>query len=357
MTCWHARLVDDVALLFAYKVYRRPFRMPVRTSRGLWQAREGILLRIEDECGRAAFGEIAPIEQFGTETLAGALAWCAAIAGRVNADRLAQAPASLPCTAWAVASALAALGTNGADETRESGAGATAAAVNLDRRLAVSALIPRGETALAHVRRCADAGFTTFKLKIGAADFATELREIERIVDALPSGARLRLDANGGLDARGAIRWLDAAQAWPVEFIEQPLPVEARRETIALAHDHRVTLAIDEAARTADDIKRWRDDGWAGVFVIKPALAGRPSDWLAEVAADPGQFVFSSALETAIGLRAGLLQAFESGATRALGYGVGAFFQDDGLGGGVAQPEITAADVAQMDVEKIWRSL
>ncbi len=352
--------MENLSLLFACKVYRRSFRVPVRTSHGLWEEREGILLRVEDERGHAAFGEIAPIEGFGTETVAGALAWCAAVAGRVDAGRLAQAPAGLPCTAWAVASALAALEARAAGEAEAAEVGAESggtAPMKPGRRLAVSALIPRGKAALAHLERQADAGFSTFKLKIGTADFATEAQEIARIVDNLPPGARLRLDANGSLDARAAIRWLDAAQAWPVEFIEQPLPVEARHETIALAHDHGVTLAIDEAVRTADDVKRWRDDGWPGVFVIKPALAGRPSDWLAEVAVEPSQFVFSSALETAIGARAGVLQAFDAGATRALGYGVGAFFDDDGLGGGVRQPEVTIADIARTDPEEIWKRL
>ena len=337
--------MENSRLLFACKVYRRPFRIPVRTSQGLWEAREGIFLRIEDENGRVAFGEIAPIERFGSETVAGALAWCATIGAQTERSRIQPVPRTLPCCAWAVASALHAL------EPAEP-AGSPAGA-----KLAVCALLPTGKAALAHLEQHAGDGFTTFKTKIGAAEFATEVEMIERLVDNLPSGARLRLDANGALDVRSAIRWLDRAQSWPVEFIEQPLAVDARREMIALAHDHGVPLAIDEAVRTADDVKRWRDGGWPGIFIIKPALAGDPLGWMPEVALDPRQFVFSSALETEIGTVAGLRQALSSGSTRAVGYGVGTFFEDDGLGGGAGAPEIDVEAVSRRNLEEVWKRI
>ncbi|BET69153.1 o-succinylbenzoate synthase [Opitutales bacterium ASA1] len=346
--------MDDLPLQFSYKVYRRPFRVPVRTSQGLWEARDGILVRMEDERGRTGYGEIAPIERFGTETVAGALAWCASLGARTTVGRVSAVPVGLPCTAWAMACAGAILEASEGEEVQAPRDDAATAKV---KQLPVAALLPGGKAGLALLERFAGEGFRTFKLKIGAGDFANEVQHVARVVDLLPAGARLRLDANGGLDARTAIRWLDALQGWPIEFVEQPLPVDARRETIALAHDHGVPLAIDEAVRNADDVKRWRDEGWPGVFVIKPALAGEPREWSAEVAVDPGQFVFSSALETDIGTRCGIAQAFAAGVERALGYGVAAFFEDDGLGGGWGRPVVERVDSGVDAFERTWKRL
>ena len=70
---------------------------------------------------------------------------------------------------------------------------------------------------------------------------------VDRLVGRLPDRGTLRLDANGGLDIRAAERWLDAAEDWPVEFIEQPLAVDATIDLVRLAADHRVPVAIDES--------------------------------------------------------------------------------------------------------------
>jgi O-succinylbenzoate synthase len=205
--------------------------------------------------------------------------------------------------------------------------------------------------------RAVDASFTTFKLKIGTTDFATERTQVERLVERLPPGGKLRLDANGGLDARTATRWLEAAAAWPVEFIEQPLPASAERDLVRLAEDFPTPLALDESVRDADDIKRWRDRGWPGIFVIKPALAGAPDELVHEVRIAPAAFVFSSALETAIGAASGIQLAFHSGVTRALGYGVGEFFEDDGLGGAPEGSCVRSTDVAAWNLEETWNRL
>jgi hypothetical protein len=93
------------------------------------------------------------------------------------------------------------------------------------------------------------------------------------------------------------------------------------------------------------------------VFVIKPALAGDPRDLVREAVIEPGRFVFSSALETDIGLVAGLRLVFAAGVTRALGYGVGAFFAADDLGGGLVRPSISTSDIAALDPKETWNRL
>lgn len=326
-------------MLFSFKVYRRPFRMPVRTSRGLWAAREGILIRIEYDDGAVTFGEIAPIDWFGTEAFIAALAWCQGIPSRCTADQLREIPARYVCCRSAVDGAL-----------RSLDAGSS---VSLD----VAFLLPGGGEAIDALERAADRGFRIFKLKIGATATGNEQDGIRRLIERLPEGGQLRLDANGGLDLRAAANWIRLAEDWPVEFIEQPLPVDAAEEMSALAQDTPVTLALDESVLTADDVKRWRDREWPGVFVIKPALAGSTSELLTEIAIDPAVFVISSALETDAGASTALRFAFDSGIKRALGYGVGLFFPNDGLGGSVERPSLTRNEVAAINAEDVWNQL
>jgi O-succinylbenzoate synthase len=334
-------------LNFSFKAYRRPFRVPVRTSRGAWETREGIVIRVADDEGRVGFGEIAPISWFKTETFVGALAWCESLGAEVRREQLLNPGKGLPCCAAAAGAALD--GMRFEDELE--------AAAPDAKRLPVAALLPGGWAALDAVERAAELGFTVFKLKIGVGEVQAEQSLIERLVGRLPDRAQLRLDANGGLDTRTATRWLAAAEDWPVEFIEQPLPAEARDDLTQLAADHRVPVALDESVLTADDIKRWRDRGWPGVFVIKPALSGRTEELRDEIALDPAPFVFSSALETDIGLAAGVGLALRCGLTRALGYGTGAFFHDDQFGGSIAAPWFGPLELESINPVTVWKRL
>jgi O-succinylbenzoate synthase len=338
--------VDNPEPLFSFKAYRRPFRTPVRTSRGLWRAREGIIVRLERDDGALSFGEIAPIDWFGTESFVAALSWCSGISKRATPEQLSQIPASYCCCRSAVAAALRGLASDevvtGADDGRS---------------LEVAFLLPESPDALDALERAVDRGFRVFKMKIGIAAIEAEQDLVRGLVERLPDGGKLRLDANGGLDLRAASEWVSAAEDWPVEFIEQPLSADAAEELSALARDTPVTLALDESVLSADDVKRWRDRGWAGVFVIKPALAGSLADLSTEIAIDPGAFVISSALETNAGATSALGLAFDTGIKRALGFGVGSFFPDDGLGGGIGRPRFDRTELITINPEDVWNLL
>lgn len=340
------RSVETSRIQFAYKAYRRPFRQPVRTSQGIWEAREGIVLRVESEAGRVSFGEIAPIERFGTETLAGAVAWCATVGLRTDLNHLQSVPWGMPCCAAAVSALVA--------QFHERTGSRQEAAV---QRLPVAALLPTGEAAIDALARGLDQGFTTFKIKIGAANFDEELALLHHLAEQLDGVGQLRCDANGACDVRAAGKWLAAAADWPVEFVEQPLSAGAVEDLLAVANDFSTPIALDESVLGADDIKRWRDRGWQGVFVVKPSLAGDRNELLNEVRIEPERFVFSSALESDIGMRAGIGLAFDAGATRALGYGVSAFFPRDGLGGGWDRPEVSSQDCGGFNPETLWNQL
>lgn len=235
--------------------------------------------------------------------------------------------------------------------------------------LPVAALLPAGRAVLTAIAPKAELGFRTFKWKVGVGDLADELSLLDDVVAALPSGAKLRLDANGAWDARQASRWLERAAERPIEFIEQPCFADvsegaARQQRVedtlrGLAEDFPTPLALDESLVGANDIERWLAADWRGVFVIKPALLGDPAPVLERLAAAKADVVFSSALETAVGARAALQAAFSWRVEkpRALGFGVYPLFNDNTFDGPFLSPFFRVEDVARLNSEAVWNAL
>ncbi|HEY9724556.1 MAG TPA: hypothetical protein V6D47_21320, partial [Oscillatoriaceae cyanobacterium] len=56
-------------LRLALTPYRAAFARPVLTSRGPWHERHGLWVVVRDEDGVTGLGEIAPLPDWGTETL------------------------------------------------------------------------------------------------------------------------------------------------------------------------------------------------------------------------------------------------------------------------------------------------
>ncbi len=337
---------------FAFRRYRLPFRAPVRTAHGLWTEREGLILRLENEAGAIGWGEVAPLQGFGTEGVEAAAEACARLGDTFGAEELPRIPPAFLCLRSGLATALAEL-----DRPEEPETGAAR-----DAYLPVAALLAAGRLGLAQIGPKAEAGFRTFKWKVGVGDAADELILLDDLCAALPAGARLRLDANGAWDRRRAELWLERCADRPVEFVEQPIAPSARRADdllLGLAGDYPTPIALDESLSGGESVERWLGAGWPGIFVVKPALLGAaPAAWalLAKAAAD--RVVFSSALETAVGARSALRLAFGWPATsRALGFGVWPLFVDGRFDGPAAGPFLYAESIRRLNVEVLWTAL
>ncbi len=335
-----------VKFQFAYRRYLLPFRHPVRTAQGVWAEREGLLLRLTNEAGAVSFGEVAPISWFGTESVDEAEGICRGFGNFVTSETLASVPVRCGCLRFALAQSLG---------------GGTRESIENKKALPVATLLSAGRAALAQVGLKAEAGFRTFKWKVGVADIAEELPLLDDLIAQLPSGAKLRLDANGAWDRRRAERWLERCAERPVEFIEQPVAVEAKGAQdllLGLASDFPTPIALDESIVSAGDVTHWLGLGWPGVFVIKPALVGEVASVIAQLEKAKVPVVFSSALETAVGAKAALRLAFAfGGESRALGFGVWPLFQDQRFDGPYQAPFIRPQDVAALDEEAVWNAL
>ncbi|PLZ17658.1 o-succinylbenzoate synthase, partial [Fischerella thermalis WC341] len=91
---------------FDFRPYRRKFVRGVATSHGVWEIREGIILRLTDETNKVGWGEIAPISWFGSETLAQAWDFCCHLPQEITEETIFSIPDQLPACQFGFESAL-----------------------------------------------------------------------------------------------------------------------------------------------------------------------------------------------------------------------------------------------------------
>jgi o-succinylbenzoate synthase len=153
-------------------------------------------------------------------------------------------------------------------------------------------------------------GCTTAKVKVAERGqvLADDLLRVEAVRDALGPSGRVRIDANGGWsvdDARIAVNTLDAVGN--LEYVEQPCATVEELAQLRLALD--VPIAADESIRHTDDPLRVARLEAADIAVLKVQPLGGVRACL-EIAAEIGlPVVVSSAVETSVGLAAGLALA------------------------------------------------
>lgn len=164
------------------------------------------------------------------------------------------------------------------------------------------------EEAATIVRR---GGCRTAKVKVAepGQTLADDQARLEAVRDALGPGGAVRVDANGGWsvdDAVRAVAQLDRA-AGGLEYVEQPCATVEELARVRRAVG--VPIAADESIRRAADPYRVRDLEAADVAVLKVQPLGGVRACL-RIADDIGlPVVVSSALETSVGIAAGVALA------------------------------------------------
>ncbi|OLT48008.1 O-succinylbenzoate synthase [Saccharomonospora sp. CUA-673] len=157
----------------------------------------------------------------------------------------------------------------------------------------------------------AASGCRTAKVKVAdpRSSLADDCRRVEAVRDALGPHGAIRVDANAAWDvddAVAALRELDRA-AQGLEYAEQPCPTVD--ELAAVRRRVAVRIAADESIRRAEDPLRVAVAGAADVAVLKVAPLGgvRRALDVAEACGLP--CVVSSAVDSSVGLAAGLALA------------------------------------------------
>ncbi|MGW3772692.1 o-succinylbenzoate synthase [Actinomadura verrucosospora] len=238
----------------------RVYSIPMRTRfRGVTR-REGALLR-----GPAGWGEFSPFAEYG--------------------------PAE--CARWLAAA-------------REAAWEVWPAPVR--DRIPVNATIPAvgPERAFEMTR---ESGCRTAKVKVaerGQSD-ADDLARVEAVRAAIGPRGRVRIDANGSWDVDHAARMIRSLDRWELEYAEQPCATLEELAAVRLRVD--VPIAADESIRRAEDPLKVRAAGAADVAVLKVQPLGGVAASLRVAEACGLPVVVSSAVETSVGLAAGVALA------------------------------------------------
>jgi len=312
----------------------RPFDLPLvssfATARAEVSIRSGLLVSVFDG-DHVGYGEVAPMP-----------GWSPIDADRAGAVLLAS---------------IAAIDTgrdfdevlDDLEDTPEVRAGLAGAAADLAARrqglplaesldpdaldlVAVNAVIGSGspEHTVAAGLDAVQRGFSTLKVKVGVETPDVDVQRVASLRAALGDEIELRLDANGGWSPANAQRVLDGVVRHDIAFCEEPVTgVDAIAE---LGGHSPIPLAIDESARTVDDVARALGTGVIDVVVIKPQAIGGPDLAMRavrltlEFGATP---IVTTMIDSAIGVRHAAHVASASGVTLAHGLATSVLLADD----------------------------
>jgi len=166
----------------------------------------------------------------------------------------------------------------------------------------------------------AASGCRTAKVKVAerGQSLTDDVARVEAVRDALGAAGNIRVDANAAWDVGQAERALRELRRFGLEYAEQPCPTlddlaELRRRV-------DVPVAADESIRRAEDPLAVRAAGAADIVVVKAQPLGGVRAALAVAEACGLPVVVSSAVETSVGLAAGVALA---AALPELGYACG----------------------------------
>ncbi|MEM1117621.1 MAG: o-succinylbenzoate synthase [Bacteroidota bacterium] len=302
-----------------------PYRLPL-TEAVTWNGercttREGALLRLGDDQGRAGWGDLAPLPGFSRETLPEAMtalteALPEVLRRDLDPDDLtdpsgpfdtALDAAGLPSSArFALDLALADLAAQALGRTLPQVLASDPAA-----QLPLNGLLMGGpEAVVAQARRLGAEGYSAVKLKVGRAPVETDIETVRAVREALGEGVALRLDANRAWSNKGARQFADAVVSLSIDYIEEPLADSSG--LAALARDTGLPVAVDESVQEGAAI-----EGWAAAAVLKPTLVGGLMATLrlgAKARASGVRTVLSASFESGFGLRGVAALAAATGA-------------------------------------------
>jgi L-alanine-DL-glutamate epimerase-like enolase superfamily enzyme len=267
------------------RVYRAPLDQPVRTSFGTMRDRPMVLVEIEDREGVVGWGEVwCNFPNVGAEHRA-------RLIESVLAPLLTARPFASPNDAFdhlTKATAVLALQSAEPGPFAQAIAGVDIALWDLAARKAhqplwrflnsdaqprigvyASGLNPDHPEKLA-AAKCQE-GFTAFKLKVG---FGAErdVANLQALREALPSTARLMVDANQGWELASALDMLPMLQPFALGWLEEPLRADAPWSAwLRLKQSTSIPLAAGENLAGADAFRTVLGAG--ALAVVQPDIA------------------------------------------------------------------------------------
>jgi L-alanine-DL-glutamate epimerase-like enolase superfamily enzyme len=294
-----------------------PFGEPYRTASGELSAREMAVIKLHTDVGHWGLGEAVPLSLRGGAGLgqvASELSACgAALADADASAALTRNPVEIRNWIWSLLDhcrtqhfappVIAAI-----DIALHDLAGRLSGlpmwrllATGGVRPVRCNATLDAGDPAqvAARAARQRDAGFTTFKVKVGTGD---DEARVAAVRGAVGDGGRIRIDANGVWSAAEAVEMLSRLEPYLIELVEQPCLT--LHELAAVRARTAIPIVADESVTSVEDARAAVLARGCDATTIKLAKVGGPLEALRVAAILPSYL--SSALDGPIGIAAAL---------------------------------------------------
>jgi O-succinylbenzoate synthase len=234
------------------------FSVPMNIRFRRTEHREGVLVH-----GPAGFGEFSPFWDYGVEESA---SWLAAALEAAEESAPAPVRALVP----------------------------------------VNCTVPAVDAARATAIVTAPHGCRTAKVKVAepGQGLDDDMERVAAVRAALGPGGRIRVDANGGWSVTEAVLALRELGSFDLEYAEQP--TSSVEELAEVRRRVDVPIAADESIRRTQDPLRVKRCGAADIAVLKVQPLGGVLACLRLAEQIDMPVVVSSALETSVGIAAGL---------------------------------------------------
>lgn len=331
--------------MLRYFKYRTPFKHPFKTSLGSFTLREGIIL-VYEENGIQAFGEVAPLLGFSSESLIQVEA--VLIQNKKflvdgfkdgNATQVIKVLDQIhefPSLSYGLDTLQHDL------EAKRQKKSLSALLFNKEATPIISNTtvgIKSKKEIISTLTDKLSKGFDTVKIKVGA-DVIAEKEILEEIRKEFPL-VKIRIDANQAWDKKNSVKILNSLSYLDIEYCEQPVAA-SDIEALKYVTDHTdIKIAADESLGSKVRAKKLIEQNCCDLIILKPALIGlfdtiTVTKQLAET--HNMEVVFTTLLDGIIGRKTSAILASGLGSKKyAHGLSTGSLLHEQSVYGNIKQ--------------------
>lgn len=296
---------------FTYFPFSLKLKNPFQTSSQVINERNGFIISLTDDSGNVAFGECSPLQGFSEETVEEVENILKELRYRLpglNVDESVVSISEFPSTFILVSSLQFAL-----EQTLISLMMKRCPSFvgnnfeNLKTEISVNAVIgfENTKTILDNIEKKIKLGFNTIKIKVGREYFEDDYNLIENIRNKFGNQIVIRLDANGKWNKKNCHDYLKHLSTFDIQYIEDPV---TDIDTICeLATDSPIPIAVDEPAKTYEDVRKIIFTSQIEFIILKPMVLGgiiSSIRLIKEAGIRDKKIIISSAFESAVGWNA-----------------------------------------------------
>ena len=117
-------------------------------------------------------------------------------------------------------------------------------------------------------------GFTTYMLKMGDNPVQKDISRVNKVVDRLPQGVSVMVDANQGWERQDALKFTEETSELPLILIEQPVSASDYTGLREIREIASCPISVDESIQRPAEVDAILEADAADVFSIKISKNG-----------------------------------------------------------------------------------